>query len=62
MEKAGVADSIETWDRQRALRNAIGPEYPNPERTIDILIGIAVSVPEILTYPERIRERFGQLP
>lgn len=61
MEKAGVADSIETWDRQRALRNAVGHAYPQADRIVDILNGISASLPQILAYPERIRVRVGHL-
>ncbi len=61
MEKAGVADSIETWDRQRALCNAVGHAYPQVDRIVDMLNGIVASVPLILAYPERIQARFGHL-
>ena len=57
MQKQEVVGSIDDWERQRGLRNAVSHEYPNPEEITDILNAIREAVPEILGYVDALGER-----
>lgn len=48
MQKQGIVTSAADWERQRALRNAVGHESPDPESITDILNGIHAAAPEVL--------------
>ena len=61
MQKQGVVGSIDDWERQRGLRNAVSHEYPNPVEIADILNAIREAVPEILSYTKALRQRAGGL-
>jgi hypothetical protein len=55
VQKQGMATSTDDWERQRALSNAVGHEYPDPAAITDILNGIHAATPEILGVVERLR-------
>ena len=57
MQKQGVTTRIEDWERQRALRNAVGHEYPDAEEIAGILNTIREAVPEVLAYVNALRRR-----
>jgi len=61
MQKQGIVDSIDDWERQRGLRNAISHEYPNPVEIVDILNAIREAVPEILNYCQAVRRKADEL-
>jgi hypothetical protein len=54
MQKQGVVTSTEDWERQRALRNAVGHTYPDPDAISDILNGIHAATPELLGVVRRL--------
>ena len=57
MQKQGITTDINDWERQRALRNADGHEYPEPSAIAEILSALRSATPEILGYVERLAER-----
>jgi hypothetical protein len=61
MQKQGVVGSVDDWERQRGLRNAVSHEYPNPAEITDILNAIREAVPEILGYVAALRRRVAEL-
>lgn len=61
MQKQGIVAEPKDWERQRALRNAVGHEYPDPDAIADILNGIQAAAPEILTVAERLHEAARRL-
>ena len=61
MQRQEVVDSIDDWERQRGLRNAVGHEYPNSTEIVDILNAIREAVPEILGYVAALRRRAAML-
>jgi hypothetical protein len=54
MQKQGIATTVADWERQRALRNAVGHEYPDPSAIADILNGIFAATPEVLEVVRRL--------
>jgi len=62
MQKQGIVGEPRDWERQRALRNAVSHEYPDPNAIADILNGIHVATPEILTIAERLDGAAKRLP
>ena len=54
MQKQGVVENIDAWERQRSLRDAVSHEYPDTLAIVDILNGIAGAVPELARYVEAI--------
>ena len=54
MQKQGVVTSTADWERQRALRNAVGHTYPDAEAIADILNGIFAGTPEVLGVVRRL--------
>ncbi|WP_041603396.1 hypothetical protein [Thioflavicoccus mobilis] len=62
MQKQGIVGEPRDWERQRALRNAVSHEYPDPDAIADILNGIHAATPEILTIAERFDEAAKRLP
>jgi hypothetical protein len=61
MQKQGIVTSTADWERQRALRNAVGHEYPDPDAITDILNGIHAATPEILGVVQRLQQRAATL-
>jgi hypothetical protein len=61
MRKQGVAASLDDWERQRSLRNAVGHDYPDAESIVDILNGIHAATPEILDAVTRLRTAASRL-
>jgi hypothetical protein len=61
MQKQGVVTSTADWERQRALRNAVGHEYPDPDAITDILNGIHAETPEVLGVVRRLRVAAARL-
>lgn len=61
MQKQGVVGSIEAWERQRGIRNAVGHEYPGALEIVDILNAIRQAATEILGYGVALRERLDSL-
>jgi hypothetical protein len=61
MQKQGVVTSTADWERQRALRNAVGHEYPDPDAITDILNGIYAETPEVLGVVQRLRVTAARL-
>ncbi|MCG6941300.1 MAG: hypothetical protein LJE69_08620 [Thiohalocapsa sp.] len=55
MQKQGIVGGTADWERQRALRNAVGHEYPDPDAIADILNGLHAAAPEVLAIVERMR-------
>jgi hypothetical protein len=55
MQKQGIATTLDDWERQRDLRNAIGHEYPETSAIADILNALRAATPEILGYVERLK-------
>lgn len=62
MQKQGIVTSAADWERQRALRNAVGHEYPDPESITDILNGIHAAAPEVLGVVQRLESAAAGLP
>jgi hypothetical protein len=62
MQKQGLVGTTADWERQRSLRNAVGHEYPDPNSIVEILNGIHLETPAILTLVERLRHAAAQLP
>ncbi len=54
MQKQGIVTSTADWERQRALRNAVGHEYPDSDAITDILNGIYAATPEVLGVVQRL--------
>jgi len=61
MQKQGIVTSTADWERQRALRNAVGHEYPDPDAITDILNGIRSETPEVLGVMHRLRVAAARL-
>jgi hypothetical protein len=62
MHKQGIVTGTADWDRQRALRNAVGHEYPDPATIADILNGIHAETPAVLGVVNRLRAAADALP
>ncbi|NBC13538.1 MAG: hypothetical protein GVY09_09380 [Gammaproteobacteria bacterium] len=54
MQKQGIVGTPSEWERQRALRNAVGHEYPDPAAIVDILNGIHAAAPQVLAMVRRL--------
>lgn len=61
MQKQGVTTSLDDWERQRDLRNAIGHEYPETAAIADILNAIRAAAPEVLAHVERLQAGAARL-
>jgi hypothetical protein len=61
MQKQGITNDLDDWERQRDLRNAIGHEYPQPSAIADILNAIRAAAPEVLDYVDRLRGASARL-
>ncbi|MEA1050587.1 hypothetical protein U5801_12325 [Lamprobacter modestohalophilus] len=48
MQKQGIVNEPQAWERQRELRNVVGHEYPDSRTIADILNGIHAETPDIL--------------
>lgn len=59
MHKQGIVTEATNWERQRALRNAVGHEYPDPVAITDILNGIRAETPSIIAVAERLFSAAG---
>lgn len=55
MQKQGITTSLDDWERQRGLRNAVGHAYPDAGAVTDILNGIRTAAPEIVELTARLR-------
>ncbi|MBK1733559.1 hypothetical protein [Thiococcus pfennigii] len=62
MQKQGIVGEPRDWERQRALRNAVSHEYPDPDAIADILNGIHAATPEILSIAKRLDWAAKRLP
>jgi hypothetical protein len=56
MQKQGIVTTTADWERQRALGNAVGHEYPDPDAITDILNGLHAATPEILALVQRLQQ------
>lgn len=61
MQKQGIVTSTADWERQRALRNAVGHEYPDQDAITDILNGIHADTPPILGVAQRLQDAAARL-
>jgi hypothetical protein len=61
MQKQGIVATTADWERQRALRNAVGHEYPDPDAITDILNGIHAATPQVLGVVQRLRQAAERL-
>lgn len=62
MKKPGSVGDTDGWRRQRALHNAVGHEYPDPDAIADILIRIHAAAPGILAIVEHLQATTEGLP
>jgi hypothetical protein len=61
MQKQGIVGTPSDWERQRALRNAVGHEYPDPAAIVDILNGIHAEAPQVLAIVARLERSAEEL-
>lgn len=61
MQQQGILGDTADWERQRALRNAVGHEYPDPAAIVDILNGIHAATPEVLAIVTRLQGAAGAI-
>ncbi len=57
MQKQDLVGSIEDWERQRSLRNAISHEYPDADDIVEILAAIREAAPELLSYVDKLKDK-----
>ena len=57
MQKRGLLESIDVWDRQRALRNDIGHLYLTSDNDfVDFYNTLARTAPDVIAYAQRMRQ------
>lgn len=59
MAKQGIVGDLDTWERQRGLRNAVGHEYPDSAAIVDILNGVHAEAAELLRIVHRLHRAAG---